>query len=239
MEPERLTFPSRRLARVTRFSSFPLFDKHLLSLARPPAATCAFNNVHARPHRRSQGWLAPVDSWPRPTHLPSRHALALVPPGNAQQDSEVSDRGRSFAYKLFEADQHDDGGVPTSYSPHHRDPTAEWMRKGGMPNNLQLADPRLQDRASDLLGVQGTEAVRAVLSSLTLVSPRHLFASARCFRRPSRPTCRSGTLYKHMLIAHLHRSRTAQVRRSSRKPVSSLPSSRRGRRATSAEVHAC
>lgn len=30
-----------------------------------------------------------------------------------------------------------------------------------MPNNLDLPEPRVQDRASDLLGAQGTEAVRS------------------------------------------------------------------------------
>lgn len=41
------------------------------------------------------------------------------------------------------------------------DPSAHWMTKGGMPNNLELDDPRVQDRASDLIGSRYTEPVRA------------------------------------------------------------------------------
>ncbi|GAA5906309.1 hypothetical protein JCM8208_003510 [Rhodotorula glutinis] len=40
------------------------------------------------------------------------------------------------------------------------DPSAGYMTKSGMPNNLGYSDPRIQDRASDMIGHQGTEPVK-------------------------------------------------------------------------------
>ncbi|GAA5879380.1 hypothetical protein JCM1840_006028 [Sporobolomyces johnsonii] len=52
------------------------------------------------------------------------------------------------------------------------DPSADWMRHP--PNNLGLADPRTQDRASDLLGVAGTEPVKDPPTEAELAKVREL-----------------------------------------------------------------
>ncbi|GAA6006667.1 hypothetical protein JCM10207_005012 [Rhodosporidiobolus poonsookiae] len=58
-----------------------------------------------------------------------------------------------------------------------KDPNAGYLTKKGMPNNLDLADPRVLDRASDLLGTTGTEPVADPPTEAELAKVRELAAS--------------------------------------------------------------
>ena len=71
---------------------------------------------------------------------------------------------------LLPAHPHPHSRLARRRRPPRSDPSAGYMTKAGMPNNLGYSDPRIQDRASDMIGHQGTEPVRPSLS-LSL-SPR-------------------------------------------------------------------
>ena len=65
-----------------------------------------------------------------------------------------------------------------------------------MPNNLGYSDPRIQDRASDMIGHQGTEPVRPSLSlslllaAALLVGPELTFLLLSLIARRSRTVLR-------------------------------------------------
>ncbi|GAA5827974.1 hypothetical protein JCM11251_005673 [Rhodosporidiobolus azoricus] len=68
------------------------------------------------------------------------------------------------------------GSRPGTPSRVQKDPNAAYLTRKGMPNNLELEDPRTQDRASDLLGIPGTEALKDAPTETELEKVRELAA---------------------------------------------------------------
>ncbi|BGO98949.1 hypothetical protein NBRC10513v2_000051 [Rhodotorula toruloides] len=64
------------------------------------------------------------------------------------------------------------GSRPGTPSRLQKDPSAAWLKNP--PNNLELEDPRSQDRASDLLGSRYTEPVKGPPSEEELKKARDL-----------------------------------------------------------------
>ncbi|GAA5914074.1 hypothetical protein JCM6882_001842 [Rhodosporidiobolus microsporus] len=68
------------------------------------------------------------------------------------------------------------GSRPGTPSRLQKDPNAGYLTRKGMPNNLELDDPRTQDRASDLLGMPGTESIKDPPTEQELEKVRELAA---------------------------------------------------------------
>ncbi|BGP12163.1 hypothetical protein JCM10213_004729 [Rhodosporidiobolus nylandii] len=69
------------------------------------------------------------------------------------------------------------GGRPKTPSRVQKNPADDYMKPKYAPNNRGLADPREQDRASDLLGHEDTEPVRDPPSEAELAKVRELAAA--------------------------------------------------------------
>lgn len=95
---------------------------------------------------------------------PSRiQACVHFPPPSLHSAHELT-RPRAPLALLLPAHPHPHSRLARRPRPPRSDPSAGYMTKAGMPNNLGYSDPRIQDRASDMIGHQGTEPVRPSLS---------------------------------------------------------------------------